>query len=135
MREWAPTERKHMIPLHALIPYLDPSLRTYVYPSLMRRMRYSFSVNSRIERKRDNDNARIVAKLTKMGHFGKLRIWGWSKNAHIGITMCKQILCAYSLQHILSLDHILPELTSIDKYDQRSTLVHFVSDSYDLYML
>ena len=38
----APMERKHLIPLCVLISYLDPSLQTYVCPSLMRRMRHSF---------------------------------------------------------------------------------------------
>jgi hypothetical protein len=47
----APMERKHLIPLRALILYLNPSLGTYVCPSLMRRIRYSFSVNFRTERK------------------------------------------------------------------------------------
>jgi len=47
----APTERKHLIPLRALISYLAPSLQTYVCPSLMRRMRYSFSANPQTERK------------------------------------------------------------------------------------
>ena len=36
----APMVRKHLIPLHALTLYLDPSLRTYVCPFLMRRMRF-----------------------------------------------------------------------------------------------
>ena len=72
----APTERKHLISLHASILYLDPCLQTYVCPSLMQRMRYSFSVNSRTERKLAPDNARTETKMTKTGHFGKLRIWG-----------------------------------------------------------
>ena len=42
----APMVRKHMIPLRALTFNLDPSLRTYVFPFLLRRMRFSFSVNN-----------------------------------------------------------------------------------------
>ena len=41
----APMVRKHRIPLRALTFNLDPSLRTYVFPFLLRRMRFSFSVN------------------------------------------------------------------------------------------
>ena len=88
---------QHLIPLRALILYLDPSYRTYVCPYLMRRMRYSFSVNSRTERKCMPDNARTGTKVTKTGHFGKLRKWGFKKNAHTEIKMRKQIVCAYSL--------------------------------------
>jgi hypothetical protein len=60
-------------------------------------MRNSFSVDSRTERKRVPDNAPTGTKVTKTGHFGKLRIWGFKKNAPMGITMRGQILCAYSL--------------------------------------
>ena len=42
----APMVRKHRIPLRALTFNLDPSLRTYVFPFLLRRMRFSFSVNN-----------------------------------------------------------------------------------------
>ena len=41
----APMVRKPLIPLRALTLYWDPSLRTYVCPFLMRRMRFSFSDN------------------------------------------------------------------------------------------
>jgi hypothetical protein len=50
-------------------------------------MRNLFSVDSRNERKRVPDNARKETKVTKTGHFGKLRIWGFEKNAPMGITM------------------------------------------------
>jgi hypothetical protein len=75
--------------------YLDPSLQTYVCPCLMRRMRFlifcelfSFSVNLQTERKFVPDNARTGTKMTKTGHFGRLRIWRLWKNAPMGITMC-----------------------------------------------
>ena len=71
--------------------------RTYVCPFLMRRMRNSFSFNSRTEWKRVSDNARTGTKVTKTGHFGELRIWGFEKNAPMRITMRGKILCAFSL--------------------------------------
>ena len=90
----APTVRKHSIPLRALILYLDPSLQTYVCPFLIAENEififceiFSFSVNSQTERKFVPDNARTGTKMTKTGHFGRLRIWGLWKNAPMGITM------------------------------------------------
>jgi hypothetical protein len=71
--------------------------QTYVSPFTMRRMRNLFSVDSRNERKRVPDNARKETKVTKTGHFGEMRLWGFGKNAPMGITMRGQILCAYSL--------------------------------------
>ncbi len=61
--------------------------RTYMCPFSIRRMRNLFSVDLQTERKRVPDNARKETKVTKTGHFGKMRIWGFEKNASMGITM------------------------------------------------
>ena len=73
----APMVRNNTIPLRALTSNLDPSLQTYVCPFLMCRMRYSFYVNSRNERKWFPYNARTGTKVTKTGHFGEFCIWGF----------------------------------------------------------
>ena len=82
--------RNNKIPLRTLEANL------YV-PFSMRRMRNLFSVDLQTEGKRVPDNARTGTKVTKTGHFGKLRIWGFKINAPMGITMRRQILWAHSL--------------------------------------
>ena len=58
----------------------------------MQRMRNLFSVDLQTERKQVPDNARTETKVTKTGNFGELRMWGFKKNAPMGITMRGQIL-------------------------------------------
>ena len=57
--------RNNTFPLRALRSYLDPSLRTFVCPFLMQRMRNSFSVDLRTERKWVPYNARQEPKWPK----------------------------------------------------------------------
>ena len=91
--------RTNTIPLRALTSNWDPSLRTYVCPFLMCRMRYSFSVNLRTERKWVPDNARTGTKVTKTGHFFQIAHMGRVKKRIQG-SQCAKKSCAHIVYNI-----------------------------------
>ncbi len=53
------------------MPFFNAENEIFIFCEL-----FLFSVNLQTERKFSPDNARTVTKMTKTGHFGRLRIWG-----------------------------------------------------------
>ena len=81
-----------------------------MFALFMRRLSF-VSVDSRTERKRVPDNARTGTKVTKTGHFGKFRIWGFEKKCIWG-SQCTDKSCAHIVYNIYAHDSFVSRLAS-----------------------